>query len=366
MSKARQLAQKPSQPTGRKNLLINGAFQVHERTDSNVTGATTSGYKYHDRWRVFINTAGTWEIGDEANETTPSLPDGFSNAARIECTTANASLAAGANIHFHQIIEGQNCQSLQKGTSTALPITVSFWVRSNKTGKFVLEAYQPDNTARHIVSNYTINTADTWEYKKITFAGDTDTDGKIDNDNGAGLGLYWWLGGGSDYSSGTQATSWTDYNVNDILPSDHVNLADTVNNNWSITGVQVEIGSVATAFDYESIQETLEMCQRYYQRITADGDTSQDLVLGQYSTDQAYASYPLLKKMRAAPSTRTIDITNAFNSNRNIFSSGNTTISAISSTQSTLRLNASTFTNAVAGDPCLAYVDNITADAELT
>jgi hypothetical protein len=178
----------------------------------------------------------------------------------MDCTTANASPASGNFLIFRQLVEAQNLQHLKFGTSSAQSLTLSFWVRSSKTGTYIAELLQPDATNRHINKAYTISSADTWEYKTITFAGDTS--GVINNDNGTGLQVNWWLGAGSGYTSGTLQTSWGAITSANRAVG-QVNLADSTSNDWYITGVQLEVGDTATPFEHRSYGDELLRCQRY-------------------------------------------------------------------------------------------------------
>ena len=257
MSKARQLAQKPSQPTGRKNLIINGAMNVAQRDDE-VTSITSSGYKTVDRFSIDYNSAGTWTMSQEGDG-----PDGFANSMKLLCTTAKSSLTSSNRIALRQRIEGQDLQNLKKGTSNARAVTLSFWCKSNKTGTYVVEIYDYDNS-RHINKSFSVSSSATWEYKTITFDGDTT--GTLDNDNSHSFHIQWWLAASSVYTAGTLQTSWG-ANDTDNRAVGVVNLADTVNNYFQITGVQLEVGSVATEFEHRSYGEELALCQRYFYKL---------------------------------------------------------------------------------------------------
>jgi hypothetical protein len=185
---------------------------------------------------------------------------GFGYSCKYDCTTADASPAAGDYIVHYQKIEGQNLQHLLKGTSSAKAVTVSFWVKSNKTGTYILELFDNDNT-RQISKAYTIDSASTWEKKTITFSGDTV--GTLDNDNAQSMRLQWWMGAGSTYSSGTLNTSWAS-SVNANRAVGVVNLADSTSNEWYITGCQMEIGSTASGFEFEPYETVLRKCCRYF------------------------------------------------------------------------------------------------------
>ena len=250
--------------TGR-NLVINGAMQVAQRGTSS-TGQTSSGYKNSpDRFRQSIGTAGTWTVSQSTD-----APEGFSNSHKLDCTTANSSLSAASDMVLQHRLEGQNLQMLKKGTSNAESVTVSFYVKSNKTGTYIFEMFDNDNS-RSISKAYTISSADTWERKEITIEGDTT--GTLDNDNARSVTLQWWLVAGSNFTSGTLSTSWTASSGNTAnRVVGQVNLADSTSNEWYITGVQMELGEQATPFEHRSYADELARCQRYYYRVGDDNN----------------------------------------------------------------------------------------------
>lgn len=256
MSNARELAQIPSTPSGRRNLIINGAMNVAQRGTS-ATGITSGDYHTLDRIRTVGNMT-TRSYSQDSN-----APSGFANSLKVEITTADASPDAGAFLTVEQLIEGQNLQHLKKGTSDAKAITASFWVKSNVAGTYILEVDDIDN-ARKINKSYTINSANTWEYKTITFEGDTT--GTLDDDNFGSMRIIWWLDAGSNFRSGTLGTSWQAGVTADRVVG-NVSFGNTVGNTWQITGVQLEVGSTATEFEHRSYGEELALCQRYLQKI---------------------------------------------------------------------------------------------------
>ena len=272
-----------------KNLVINGAMQIAQRGTS-TTGVTVSGYFACDRFKTILTSLGTWTV-----EQSTDAPDGFSNSLKHSCTTADASPAAGDVLYLSQIIESQNLQQLAKGTTSAKSLTCSFWVKSNKTGTYIVGLQEFQNT-RYIANSYTINAANTWEKKTITFAGDTT--GTLANDNSAGLYLQFYLGVGSDYSSGTLATSWeSTVNVNRAVGQ--VNLADSTSNYINITGVQLEVGESATEFEHRPYGTELQLCQRYYQEI---GKNANNLwVSAQYNSSNWWSTVQYRTEMRANP-----------------------------------------------------------------
>jgi hypothetical protein len=249
-------------PLTNRNLMINGAMQVAQRGTS-FTGLTSGDNYGADRYAFIISGAGTWTV----ENSTTSL-DAFKDSIKIDCTTAKASLGANDQCNFRYNFEGQDLQHLKKGTSAAESLTLSFWVQSNKTGTYIVELFDSDNT-RHISRSYTIDSSGTWEKKTITFPGDTT--GSLDNDNGNSLTVRWWLAVGTDWSSGTLATSWQAQDNTDRAVG-QVNLADSTANEWQITGVQLEVGSVATPFEHRSYGDELARCQRYYYKISYGTD----------------------------------------------------------------------------------------------
>ena len=243
MSKAAELAALigSGQAQGNKNLIINGAMNVAQRSTS-VTGNTAGGYLTCDRIN-FVHNMGTWTVTQSSDA--PSS-EGFLNAYRIDCTTADTSVAATDYLLVQQKIEGQNLQTLRKGTSSAKSVTLSFFVKSNTTGNFVVELYDSDNS-RQISALYTISSANTWEKKTVTFAGDTS--GTFGDDSGESLQINWWLGAGSNYTSGTLNTSWASATTANRVVGTQ-NLAASTDNDWAITGVQLEAGEGATPFGF--------------------------------------------------------------------------------------------------------------------
>lgn len=247
-----------------RNLIYNGAMQITQRAavGSAQTGKTTSGFYTADRFQHIISSLGTWTDTTIAEAPTGS---GFRNSFKVECTTADASPAAGDYMLVRQQLEGQDLQRIAKGTSSAQALVLTFWVRSNVTGTYVVELEDLDNT-RSISKSYTVSASATWEKKEITFA--ADTTGAFDNDNAASASLNFWLGAGTTYTSGTLATNWgAQTNANRAVGQ--TNLASATSQYWQITGVQLEAGSVSTPFEFLPYGDELARCQRYYFRNTA-------------------------------------------------------------------------------------------------
>ena len=273
-SNARELAQIPSTPSGRRNLLINGAMQVAQRSTS-ATNVSTAGYHACDRWNLIMN--GRDEAVFTVSQHSSSIVDGFSNSFKVQTTTAESAIASDEYFIVRQLIEGENLQHLAYATSSAKTTTLSFYVKSSVAATFAVYIYKPNSTARIIGGTYTINSADTWEYKTITFAGDTDSGATINGGNGAGFHIAFPLAVGSDWIT-TDNTSWADY-ANGKLAFGHAGNAvvTTTNATWEITGVQFEVGSVATEFEYRSFAEEFQLCERYFQYVRPayyDGQTT--------------------------------------------------------------------------------------------
>ena len=247
-----------------RNIIINGDMNIAQRATS-ASSLTSSAYNTMDRWHLALSSLGTWT---QSQSTDVPTGQGFAKSMKLDCTTADASPSSGDAMILQTRIEGQMLQYLKKGTSSAESTTMSFWVKSNKTGTYICELRDNDNS-RQISKSYTISSADTWEKKEITFAGDTT--GAFDNDNAKSLEIEFWLGAGTDYTSGTLATSWASAtNANKAVGQ--VNLADSTSNEWYITGVQLEAGTAASDFEFLPVDVNLQRCQRYYMRW--QGDTS--------------------------------------------------------------------------------------------
>lgn len=278
-----------------RNVIINGAMQIAQRATS-VAGITTSGYRTADRWTPVVISQGTWTNTIENDAPTGS---GFRKSLKMLCTTADAAPAAGDMVGVDQVLEGQNIQHFLKGTSSAKKFAVQFWVKSNVTGTYVVEMYDNDNN-RHVGATYSISASGTWEKKTIVIP--ADTTGAFDNDNAGSLYFRFYLGAGSNRTSGTLATSWASFTqANDAVGQ--INVAAATNNFWQVTGVQLEAGDVNTPFEFEPYETTLRKCQRYYYYIYSNGNGS-GICHGQaYSTTGADFHIPMPVRMRTVPTS---------------------------------------------------------------
>ena len=298
MSKAAELAALigSGQAQGNRNLIINGAMQVAQRGTSATVGpdGTGEGYTVVDR---FLNSLSGSVVSTFSQST--DAPSGFANSAKIDITTADTSLGGTEIWHLRYAFEGQDLQSIGKGTSDAKSITLSFYVKSNKTGVYTVGLQDVDNDRRNALA-YTINNANTWERKSLRF--NPDTTGAFTNDNNLSLRMNFVLVAGADLKSGTFYNGTWGANVAaNRVHSSQVNLGDSTSNEWYITGVQLEVGDVATPFEHEDVGTTLAKCQRYYQRIQCD--TAYDSIMDgmHYVTTQFYAMHTFPVQMRGVP-----------------------------------------------------------------
>jgi hypothetical protein len=291
-----------------RNIIINGDMSIAQRSTS-ASSITSSGYHALDRHRLAISSLGTWTISQDTD--VPSA-QGFAKSMKFDCTTADASPSASDVMWVQHRIEGQNLQYLKKGTANAESLTLSFWVKSNKTGTYIAELEDTDNS-RHIAKSYTINSASTWEKKTITFAGDTT--GTLTNDNNTSLELHFYLGAGTNYTSGTLATSWAS-NTDANRAVGQVNLADSTSNEWYITGVQLEAGQTASEFEFLPVDVNLQRCQRYYQILNNGVNQSWGMAFN-YTSNQVRGSQVLNTVMRSTPSIDQVTGTDRYGFFRN-------------------------------------------------
>tara|TARA_A100001515_G_scaffold109248_1_gene90166 strand:- start:188 stop:1246 length:1059 start_codon:yes stop_codon:yes gene_type:complete len=264
----------------RKNLIINGAMQVAQRGD---TASVTDGYGGADRFKFNRSGAAVVTLKQGGSGVSPT-DQGFGFSQHIDVTTADSSLAAGDYALISYRFEGQDLQQLKKGTANAQQVTLSFYIKSPKTGTHIVELVDQSNSGRHVNKAYTVSSADTWEKKTVTFP--METSNTITNDNARRMDLNWWLAAGSTYSSGTLQTSWgADTDANRAVGQ--VNCMDSTSNDIFITGVQLELGTVATDFEHRSFAQELELCRRYYNRFGVNSSTGTPIInFMQNSTDR--------------------------------------------------------------------------------
>ena len=242
---------------GRKNLVINGDMRITQRgTNAQTVGAGgLDGYLIHDRWRINDPNVDTLVV---TYENSGGGVAGFRNSARLTCTAAE-TVGSGERFSFETRIEAKDTVFLGWGSSKPKPITVSFWVKSNLPGKYGVHVrhHDPGNA---FVFPYTINQSDVWEYKTYTIPGDPY--GTTNNDTGIGFWIRFMLASGNVASSADEKWSTTDGGPNTTPGA--VAWGSVTGHTWEITGVQLEVGKIATEFDHRSYGEELALCQRYF------------------------------------------------------------------------------------------------------
>ena len=275
-------------PLTNRNLISNGAMNVAQRETSETGLGASAGYFTLDRYRTtFSNTAGRLTMAQVAD-----VHDGFANAMKLTCTTADTSIGANEYFILQQKFEGQDIQQLKKGSSDAEEFTVSFYVKGNASATYVVEMYDLDNN-RQVGKTFSVTTS--WTRVELTFP--ADTTGALDDDNNASLQFGIWLHAGSTYTSGTLATSWIS-NVSAQRAGGITSFFDSTDRTFFLTGLQLEVGSVATPFEHRAVGDDLTRCQRYYQEISMS-----TMLMGSTngSTQLGNVSIPLAVPMRSAP-----------------------------------------------------------------
>ena len=241
---------------GFKNRIINGAMVIDQR-NAGASVTPTDGVYTLDRWKYNLSQTSKFTVQQSS-----TAPTGFSNS--MLCTSSSAySIGSGDYFMFSQRVEGFNFADLMWGTANAQTVTLSFWVRSSLTGTFG-GSLQNSAENRSYPFTYSISSANTWEQKTVTIAGDT-SGTWVGATNGAGLKLWLGLGVGSTYSGTAGAWAGSAY----YSATGAVSVVGTASATFYITGVQLEKGSTATSFDYRPYGTELALCQRYYYRVTS-------------------------------------------------------------------------------------------------
>ena len=277
-----------------RNVLVNGAMNVAQRAVSATGVGASTGYFTCDRWKYYTSgTAGRVTLTQDS-----SGPSGFANSFKIATTTADTSVAASEQVMIQQRIEGQNLQHFKKGTSDALPWTLSFYVKGNASATYVAELMDSDNSDRHVNKQFTVGT----DWSRVVIEFPADTTGVLDDDNNVSIDLHIILHSGSTFTSGTLQETWGALNqanravgISSIL--------DSTARTFFITGVQLEAGSV-TDFEHEPVSVSLAKCQRYLTDLTP---ASAPYIPGtgavpHNNTAVAVAHVALPVTMRASPS----------------------------------------------------------------
>jgi len=285
-------------------LIINGDMAVAQRATSATGLGASSGYNTCDRWKLVVEGSPSARF-TQSQDTDVPTGQGFTTSLKMDCTTAAGSPDADDALGVQTLLEAQNLQLLRYGTSSAKKITLSFWVKATKTGTNVVWIYQNDDS-RSQAQTYTVNTTNTWEKKTVVF--DADTTGVIDNNNGEGFRITWWMTTGTNRTSGTLATTWESHSNANVAVG-QVNNADNTSNNWYITGVQLEVGEFDSdtipPFPFESFSNNLQRCQRYYQQYGASGENLHLVGVQNSTIAAARCGATLIAPTRANPSITT-------------------------------------------------------------
>ena len=314
---------------GFKNRIINGGMTIDQRNaGASVSTPTTSAWTYFlDRWAYYCTSAAKYSVQQNAGAVTP--PAGFTNYLGV--TSLAATTVGATDVYdLRQPVEGFNVADFGWGTANAKTVTLSFWVRSSLTGTF---GGTVTNSAQNrcYPFSYTISSANTWEQKSVTIAGDTS--GTWLTTNGAGLFLVFGLGVGSNFLGTAGAWTGTFY----VSVTGSTNVVSTNGATWYITGVQLEVGSQATSFDFRSITQETALCQRYYTKFTCTGSTVFMMGIINVTTNVYGGSLTLPATMRTTPTLAQASL-------RCYDASASNVISAISSNQSSKEIVSAEFT----------------------
>ena len=282
-------------PTSRPNvnpIIINGNMAVAQRGTS-FTGVSSGSNFPVDRFEFYPTNLGAYTIIQEALTSGEAYNNGFKTALRIDTTTADASPSSTDYAILRTKFEGQDLQMIKKGTANAEKLTLAFWVKSNKTTTGQVNLFDIDNN-RLVSGTYTISTTNTWEKKIINFP--ADTTGAFANDNALSLGIEWFLDSGSNFSSGTAPTAW-ETQVNADRNANNFAIGSSTDNDFAITGVQLEVGEYTSAtlppFQHESFADNLARCQRYLEFSSDYGANYTSGVNSCVIMDMTSGSHPL-------------------------------------------------------------------------
>ena len=260
-------------PSGRKNLVINGDMRIHQRTGTTTRGAGVAATPVLDRWVMSVNS--TTGVADISQSTDVPSGEGFGHSLKIDVTTVNSP----SNVNYailRQVWERSDLHHLNRGTSSAKQLTLSFWVKSSFTGNvdgslFYVELQYPSVQAGATVENsksFTINAANTWEKKTITYEANTTDTPNTNNYNSLDMYVYFWLMAGSNFGNNpaSQPTHDSGWGNNTNRVPGQANFFSGTSNEMYITGVQLEVGDAATDFEFRPFEQELRSCQRYYQK----------------------------------------------------------------------------------------------------
>jgi len=284
-------------PAPAQNLIINGAMQVGQR--GTVGGLTGGGYGGADRFPTATSGHGTWQL---SNDTDAPTGYGLIKCQNATCASGGGSPAAGDLQAMNYRFEGQDIQSIKKGTANAEQVTLQFWVRSTQTGTAIVELYDSDNS-RHVAASYTIDVANTWEQKNVTFP--ADTTGTFDNDTASSMTIVWWMDAGTTYTGGTLATTWASVVNGNRAAGLTLACGRNTNDNFKLTGVGLYVGDTApssfVAAGGGSYGAELALCHRYFWKYTSD-TSNETIATGVWDSSTVFlpvVNYPVMMRTDA-------------------------------------------------------------------
>ena len=299
MSRAREIADLGSPAASglsNRNLIINGAMTVAQRGTS-ATASNAVAYLTLDRWEYSYgdgtsNEFSTWTMSQDSD-----APSGFSNSTKFICTTAASAPSTLTAAMVQQKFEGQDLQQIQFAKSGAKTLTASFYIKSNKTGNIGVQLFAQDDSTinSQLVS---INTANTWEFKTVTFSPKT-SGTEIPNDNTLGLRIRFVFEYNTGRAFGTSDTWAAKQTNSQLVPAGTSARVSTANDTFFLAGTQFEIGDVATPFEHEDFGTTLAKCQRYFFRAADTGERFQVSTI--YNSSNYWSTFYFPVSMRANP-----------------------------------------------------------------
>ena len=367
MSKAAELAALISSQSAlsHRNFIINGAMQVAQRgTSSTGLGADQEDYHVIDRIKHLSGgtSAGRYTVTQE------SITDleGFPKALKLACTTADTSIGAGEFLGLSYFFEGQDVQGLEKGFSTAKPVTVSFYVKGNASATYTAELKDSDNSR---TNGQTFSVTTDWTRVKLTYPGDTT--GKLNNDNGLSFALSLFLHGGSTYTGGTFTNgTWASEVAANRISSSNSSFYDSTSRTFFITGLQIELGEQATPFEHRSFADELRRCQRYAYKIGGSRSDTYGPGMGLYQDGNEFNFGPVFPPVtfRANPSLTVFGTAPAIKINGGANTGFTATISCAANEMQFIRLTKSSHglsASHVANMNFASTSDYIILDAEL-
>ena len=340
---------------GNRNIIINGAMQVAQRATS-ATNISSSAYHTVDRHKFTMgNTAGRLTMTQE------SITDlsGFAKAIKLDCTTADTSIASNEYAFIQHSLEGQDLQQLKKGTSDAEKVTLSFYVKGNASATYTVELEDGDNS-RYNSQEFSVTSS--WTRVVKTFVGDTT--GTLDNDNAESIRISFWLHGGSNYTGGTHSSNTWHTTENQRLGDNQTSFFDSTDRTFFITGIQLEVGEQASDFQHRSFGEELALCQRYFQSFTDNGSGGGYITNGTIISARFYGTFRYPKRMRAIPSSFTFT-SGGFNVQSDALSVGSQSIDEThNATIDSVRFRTGSNSNFTNGQGAVLRFDSGTIDID--